>query len=105
MKSSGTADDFILNSGKWQKALTLLRDIFLATQLNETKKWGAPVYTMEGKNIAGMAASKSYVTIWFYQGALLKDKEKKLINAQEGITKALRQWRFSSEEEIQKIAI
>ena len=32
--------------------------------------------------------------MWFHQGVFLKDKEKKLINAQEGVTKALRQWRF-----------
>jgi uncharacterized protein YdeI (YjbR/CyaY-like superfamily) len=48
-----------------------------------------------------MAAFKSYVGIWFYQGALLKDETGKLIVAQEGITKALRQWRFESYEEIE----
>ena len=34
------------------------------------------------------------------QGALLKDEKKVLINAQEGKTKGMRQWRFSSEEEM-----
>ncbi len=38
--------------------------------------------------------------LWFFQGALLKDSKKKLVNAQEGITKAQRQMRFNSIEEI-----
>ena len=61
---------------------------------------GAPVYTIDGKNIVGIAAFKSYVGLWFFQGTMLKDKKKKLINAQEGITKALRQWRFTSKNEM-----
>ena len=47
-----------------------------------------------------MGAFKSYVGIWFFQGAFLKDPHKKLINAQEGKTKALRQLRFASNEEL-----
>jgi uncharacterized protein YdeI (YjbR/CyaY-like superfamily) len=102
MKSTTTVDEYILKSGNWKEALFLLRDVILSAGLLETVKWGAPVYTFETKNIAGMAAFKSYVGIWFYQGALLQDKSKKLINAQEGVTKALRQWRFDSAEEIRR---
>ena len=69
--------------------------------MSETIKWGAPVYTFGGKNIVGIGGFKSYVGIWFFQGALLNDKKKKLINAQEGKTKALRQWRFNSVKEIE----
>ena len=35
-----------------------------------------------------------------FKWCISKDKQKKLINAQEGVTKALRQWRFSSVDEI-----
>lgn len=38
--------------------------------------------------------------MWFYNGVFLKDKKNKLINAQEGTTKALRQWRFTDVSEI-----
>ncbi len=38
--------------------------------------------------------------MWFYQGVFLNDNAKVLINAQEGTTKALRQWRFTSVDEI-----
>ena len=53
-----------------------------------------------GKNIVGMAGFKNHFGLWFFQGALLKDKNKVLLNAQEGKTKAMLQWRFSSMEEI-----
>jgi uncharacterized protein YdeI (YjbR/CyaY-like superfamily) len=69
--------------------------------MTETVKWGVPVYTFEGKNIVGIAGFKAYVGLWFFQGAMLKDKKKKLINAQDGKTKALRQWRFDSVKEIE----
>lgn len=100
MKGAKNAEEFILSNPQWQEALILLRDIFLSTGMEETIKWGVPVYTFEGKNVAGMACFKSYIGIWFYQGALLADKAQKLVNAQEGITKALRQWRFSSIDEV-----
>ena len=47
-------------------------------------------------------AFKSWTGLWFYQGVFLEDPERVLINAQEGTTKALRQWRFFSAEEIRK---
>jgi len=101
MKKYKTAEEYIFSQDYWQDALLLLRDTILSTKLAETVKWGAPVYTFEGKNIVGLGAFKSYVAIWFFQGALLKDEKKKLMNAQEGKTKALRQWRFFSKEEIE----
>ncbi|TAK29808.1 MAG: hypothetical protein EPO28_19055 [Saprospiraceae bacterium] len=45
---------------QWGKALTLLRGILLSSEMEETGKWGAPVYTINGKNVAGLAAFKSY---------------------------------------------
>ena len=84
------------------KQLIALRTILQKTELTETVKWGIPVYMINGKNVIGIAAFKSYVGLWFYNGVFLKDEAKKLINAQEEVTKALRQWRFSSLEEIQE---
>ncbi len=101
MKGARNAEEFILENPGWQRELITLREIFLSTGLEETIKWGIPVYTSGADNVAGMAAFKSYVGIWFYQGALLKDETGKLIVAQEGVTKALRQWRFDSYEEIE----
>jgi len=63
-------------------------------------KWGMPVYTINDKKVLGIGVFKAYVGIWFYQGVFLKDTKKVLVNAQEGKTKGMRQWRFGSFEEM-----
>lgn len=100
MQSIKTVEGFIARHDKWKEPLLKFREIMLATELTETIKWGSPVYTFGGKHVAGMGAFKSYVGIWFFQGAFLKDPYKKLINAQEGKTLALRQLRFATNEEL-----
>jgi uncharacterized protein YdeI (YjbR/CyaY-like superfamily) len=101
MNMQKTVSDYIVKHSEWQQELILLKDLVLSQPLEETIKWGAPVYTFKGKNIVGLGAFKSYVGLWFFQGALLKDKEQKLVNAQEGKTQAMRQWRFNSLSEIE----
>lgn len=100
MQSIKTVEGFIARHDKWKEPLLKFREIMLATELTETIKWGSPVYTLGGKHVAGMGAFKSYVGIWFFQWAFLKDPYKKLINAQEGKTLALRQLRFATNEEL-----
>ena len=100
MNSAKTPDEFFANQTQWSTSLRKFREILLKTDLEETIKWGVPVYTLEGKHVVGVCGFKSYVGIWFYQGALLSDPAGFLINASEGKTKALRQLRFTSEKEI-----
>jgi uncharacterized protein YdeI (YjbR/CyaY-like superfamily) len=100
MKSFKNADEFFKKKGKWQSALAELRSILADFPLEETVKWGAPIYTVNGKNVVGLAGFKNHFALWFFQGVFLKDKSQKLVNAQEGTTKALRQWRFETEEEM-----
>jgi len=95
-----TVDEYIQNQSSWAAELKRLRTIFLDLGLEETVKWGGPVYTFNNKNIVGLGGFKAFVSLWYYQGALLKDKQKLLVNAQEGVTKALRQMRFRSIKEI-----
>jgi uncharacterized protein YdeI (YjbR/CyaY-like superfamily) len=57
---------------------------------------------MNGKLVAGFAAFMNHYAIWFHQGVFLKDTDKKLVNAQEGKTKALRQWKFTEKDEIEE---
>lgn len=97
--------DLISEMKPWVEEVTLLRELALSCGLEEGIKWGIPVYMYEGKNVLGLGAFKSYVGIWFYQGVFLKDPNKVLINAQEGKTKALRQWRFTSADEIKPALI
>jgi uncharacterized protein YdeI (YjbR/CyaY-like superfamily) len=100
MKKAATVGDYIAASGPWREALESLREVLQSTGLDESIKWGMPVYTLHGKNVAGFSSFKSWVGLWFYQGVFLKDPDNVLVNAQEGITKGLRQWRFASAEEI-----
>lgn len=102
MQRYTNVEDYIAGHPEWQKELTTLRAILNDTALEETVKWGGPCYTANGKNIVGLGAFKEFFTLWFYQGALLKDEKGVLINAQEGTTKALRQWRFTSLKEVKK---
>jgi uncharacterized protein YdeI (YjbR/CyaY-like superfamily) len=95
-----SVEEFMSLHPEREVELKMLRQIALSAGLDETIKWNSPVYCYKGKNVAGIGAFKSYVGLWFYQGVFLKDANKKLINAQEGITKGLRQWRFNSIEEI-----
>ncbi len=85
---------------QWEEELLLLKSIIDKTELKETTKWGGPVYVYEKKNVLGLGGFKDYFTIWFFNGVFLKDEKKKLINAQEDRTKSLRQWRFTSKEEV-----
>jgi uncharacterized protein YdeI (YjbR/CyaY-like superfamily) len=102
MKRSQTVDEYIASSGHWEKSLRLLRKLISSTALEETVKWGMPVYTLHGKNVVGFSAFKAWTGLWFYQGVFLKDPARKLINAQEGTTKGLRQMRFASIQEIEE---
>ena len=95
-----TVDEFFSKVKHYQKELSILRALMDKTELVESIKWGMPVYTINGKNVVGLGAHKSYFGLWFYNGSFLSDPNKILINAQEGKTKGMRQLRFQSEEEI-----
>lgn len=105
MKRASSVDEYITDAVAWQGELIRLREILLSTELEEDLKWGGPCYTHGGKNVVGMAGFKSYFGLWFHQGALLKDQKKFLINAQEGRTKALRQWRMQTTKDIKPAII
>ena len=74
MERSKSAEDFIAKHPQWAELLTELRAVLRSTGLEEAIKWGVPVYTLDGKNIVGMAAFKKHAALWFHQGALLEDK-------------------------------
>ena len=102
MKKIYSVEEYIENNNHWQSELELLRSIVLRTELNEAVKWSAPVYDLNGKNVLGLGAFKHHFCIWFFNGVFLKDEYNILINSQEGKTKALRQMRFETLEDINK---
>lgn len=92
-------ENYISDFPEWESVFHKLLNTANKLFMKPVIKWGIPVFVYENKNIVGFAILKNYAAIWFYQGTLLKDKYKKLLNAQEGKTKALRQWRFSSPQD------
>ena len=89
----------------WPEELEVLKSIIAKTELVETTKWGGPVYTLNGKNVLAIAGFKNFFTLWFHKGVFLKDEGKILVNANEGATKYLRQWRFTSKEDIDEALV
>lgn len=95
-----SVEEYIAKHSDWESELRELREMILTTDVEETIKWGAPVYTVNGKNVLGLAAFKQHAAIWFFQGALLREHTALLENAQEGKTKALRQVRIEKGQKI-----
>lgn len=100
MKNNKTVEDFLSNNENWRKEFEKIREILLKTELKEEIKWGIPTYSAHGKNIVAFAGFKNHVALWFYNGVFLKDEHKVLYNANEEKTRGLRQWRFTSADEI-----
>lgn len=104
MKKVSSVEEYIEENSLFGEALSLLRDLINTTELEETLKWNAPVYTLNGKNVVGLGAFKNHFGIWFFNGVFLKDKNNLLEQAQEK-TKGLRQMRFESIDDIDKHAV
>ena len=102
MKKVYSVEEYIESSDQWSEELTMLRTILLKTELVETVKWSIPTYTINNKNVIGIAGFKNYFGLWFFQGVFLKDEHQVLINAQEDKTKGQRQWRFKHKSEIKE---
>ena len=105
MKKIYSVEEYIEEHPNFSDALSKLRNIILTTEVEETVKWSAPVYTVNGKNVLGLGAFKNHFGIWFFNGVFLKDKHNLLVNAQENKTKALRQMRFETIEQIDKTIV
>ena len=98
--SADTVEQYITNHPAWEKEIHELRVMILSTGLEETIKWGSPVYMLNGKNVVSIGAFKNHCALWFFQGALLKEHTALLENAQEEKTKAMRQIRFEKGDEL-----
>lgn len=104
MAKINSVEEYIEVHSHFGEELSLLRKIINSTELEETLKWSAPVYTLKGKNVLGLGAFKNHFGIWFFNGVFLKD-EKQLLSAAQETTKGLRQMRFESFSEIDKHAV
>jgi uncharacterized protein YdeI (YjbR/CyaY-like superfamily) len=83
---------------RWKAEIAAMRRVLADLPMTEECKWGKPTYTFDGKNIVIMQGFKEYFALGFFQGALLKDPRKLLV--QLGQVHAARVMKFTSEKEI-----
>ncbi len=102
MKKSVNIEDYIHNHPDNKHELKKLRSILLNSELSETIKWGAPTYTVLGKNVVSMVGFKDYTSLWFHRGSFLTDPDKVLEATDNDMKKALRHWKFSNEKQIRE---
>ncbi|WP_430408880.1 YdeI/OmpD-associated family protein [Kordia sp.] len=97
MKKFKSVEAYVQSFPEWEDKLRLLRSIILKNHdIEEGFKWSMPVYMVDGKNLIGLGSFKTHISVWFFQGALLKDAANVLVNAQEGKTKAMRHMKFTN---------
>ncbi len=100
MDNSEKIEAFFAKEHQFKEGLNILRELALKTEFQETLKWGAPVYTIDNKNVLSILSFKNHFGVWFFNGVFLSDPKNVLQNAQDGKTKAMRHWKFQSIKEI-----
>src|SRR5580704_14824532 len=101
-KKNPTVDRY-LRKPEWQAEQRKLREIVLECPLTEELKWGCPCYTFKTHNVVLIHAFKEYCALLFCKGVLLKDAKGILIQQTENV-QAARQVRFTSVQQIEKLA-
>ena len=86
---------------RWSAEFAALRQLCLASGLNEELKWGQACYDLDGKNVVLIHGFKDYCALLFMKGALLKDPKGILIQQTKNVQSA-RQIRFVSVADINK---
>jgi uncharacterized protein YdeI (YjbR/CyaY-like superfamily) len=83
---------------RWKTEIAAMRRVLAGLGMKEECKWGKPTYTVDGKNIVIMQGFKEYFALGFFQGALLKDPKKVLV--QLGQVQAARVMKFTAAKQI-----
>ncbi|MDE3155036.1 MAG: YdeI/OmpD-associated family protein [Acidobacteriota bacterium] len=83
---------------RWKAEIAAMRGVLAGLAMTEECKWGKPTYTVDGRNIVIIQGFKEYFALGFFQGALLKDRKKVLV--QLGQVQAGRVMKFTSAKEV-----
>src|SRR5512146_54844 len=84
---------------RWRAEYAALRQLCLASGLNEELKWGQACYDLDGRNVVLIHGFKDYCALLFMKCALLKDPKGILVQQTRNVQSA-RQIRFASLAEI-----
>src|ERR1041385_2038652 len=83
---------------RWKAEIAEMQRVLAGFAMKEECKWGKPTYTVDGKNVVILSGFKEYFALGFFQGALLKDAKKVLV--QLGQVRAGRVMKFTSAKDI-----
>jgi uncharacterized protein YdeI (YjbR/CyaY-like superfamily) len=83
---------------RWEPEIAEMRRVLAGLAMKEECKWGKPTYTVDGNNIVIIQGFKEYFALGFFQGALLTDPRKVLV--QLGQVQAARVMKFTTVKEI-----
>ncbi|MGH9444763.1 MAG: YdeI/OmpD-associated family protein [Terriglobia bacterium] len=83
---------------RWKAEIAEMQRIVAGFGMKEECKWGKPTFTVDGKNVVILQGFKEYFALGFFQGVLLKDPKKLLV--QLGQMQAGRVMKFTSVKEI-----
>lgn len=83
---------------RWKAEIAAMRRVLAGLGMREERKWGKPTYTVDGKNVVILQGFKEYFALGFFQGALMKDPKKVLV--QLGQVHAGRVMKFLSVKDI-----
>lgn len=86
---------------RWSAEYAALRQMCLASGLNEELKWGQACYDVQGSNVVLIHGFKDYCALLFMKGALLKDPKGILIQQTKNV-QAARQIRFTGLADIER---
>ena len=86
---------------RWSAEFAALRQLCLASGLNEELKWGQACYDLDGGNVVLIHGFKDYCALLFMKGALLKDPKGILVQQTKNV-QAARQIRFAALADINK---
>jgi uncharacterized protein YdeI (YjbR/CyaY-like superfamily) len=86
---------------RWSAEFAALRQLCLASGLDEHLKWGQACYDLAGRNVVLIHGFKDYCALLFMKGALLRDPKGILVQQTKNV-QAARQIRFASLADISK---
>ena len=86
---------------RWSAEFAALRQLCLASGLNEELKWGQACYDLNGGKLVLIHGFKTYCALLFMKGALLEDPKGLLVQQTKNVQSA-RQIRFASIEDLDK---
>jgi uncharacterized protein YdeI (YjbR/CyaY-like superfamily) len=86
---------------RWNAEIAALRQLCLASGLNEELKWGQACYDLNGGKVVLIHGFKDYCALLFMKGALLKDPKGILVQQTKNV-QAARQIRFAALADINR---